>query len=89
MAKKIIKQSIIDVIAEGHPDALKMDGFDDCILGICSQFGRPPVIAYDREKVIKRLMKDGMDREGAEEFFEFNQIGAYMGEYTPVFIDKL
>jgi hypothetical protein len=79
------KPTKLDVIAEVCPDALKMDGYDDCVIGLCHQFGRPPVIAYDRDKVIKKLMKD-MTWEEAEEFFEFNQIGAYMGEYTPVFI---
>jgi hypothetical protein len=28
-----------------------------------------------------------MDREDAEEFFEFNTIGAWMGDLTPVFVD--
>jgi hypothetical protein len=31
-------------------------------------------------------MKEGMDYEEAEEFFEFNQIGAWLGESTPCFI---
>ena len=83
MTKK--KPTKLDVIAEVCPEALKMDGYDDCIMGLCHQFGRPPVIAYDRDKVIKKLMKD-MTWEEAEEYFEFNQIGAYMGEHTPVFI---
>jgi len=87
MFKKIASKEL-DYIAELHPDALRMDGYDDCIIGICSQYGRPPVIAYDRERVIKKLMREGMPRDEAEEFFEFNQIGAYMGEYTPVFIDR-
>jgi hypothetical protein len=28
-----------------------------------------------------------MTREEAEEFFEFNTIGAWLGDATPVFID--
>lgn len=67
---------------------LTMDGYDDCIVGICTRFGQEPIVAYDREKVIAKLMKDGMDREGAEEFFEFNQAGAWVGEQTPCFIER-
>ena len=47
-----------------------------------------PLAAYDRAKCIKILMdRDGMTEDAAEEFFEFNVIGAWLGEGTPVFID--
>lgn len=66
---------------------LKMDGFDDCAVGICERFGMDCVLAYDRGLVIDKLMtRDGMTRDEAEEFFEYNQIGAWMGEKTPVFL---
>ena len=67
-------------------DMLIMDGYDDCIVGVVERFGQPPIVCYDRDKVIKAHMKDGMDYEEAEEFFEFNQIGAWLGESTPCFI---
>lgn len=70
-------------------DLLLMDGYDDCIVGVCTRFGQLPIVAYDRGKVIQRLMDDGMGYEEAEEFFEFNQIGAWMGDATPCFIERL
>jgi len=74
-----------DQIADA--DLLKMDGFDDCIVGICERFGMDSVLAYDREKVLATLVsRDGMTEEEAEEFFEYNQIGAWMGDKTPVFV---
>ena len=33
-----------------------------------------------------KLIDDGMSIEEAEEFFEYNQLGAWVGETTPVFI---
>jgi hypothetical protein len=66
---------------------LKMDGFDDCIVGVCERYGMDAVIAYDKDKVIDKLVtRDGMTRDEAEEFFSYNQIGAWMGEKTPVFV---
>lgn len=65
---------------------LKMDGFDDCVVGICERFGMEAVLAYDRDRVIEKLVADGMTQEEAEEFFEYNQIGAWMGDRTPVFV---
>jgi hypothetical protein len=64
---------------------LKMDGYDDCIVGVVEQFGRPDIICYDKKKVLNKLMEE-MSEEEAEEFFYFNQVGAYVGESTPCFI---
>jgi biotin synthase-related radical SAM superfamily protein len=70
-------------------ELLKMDGFDDCIAGVCLRFGQEPVIIYDRAKVISKLMEDGCTEEEAEEFHEFNQAGAWVGERTPAFLVRL
>jgi len=70
-----------------NEEALLADGFEDAIVGICEKFGAVPVVAYDREKCIEILMEqDGMGYEEASEFFEFNVVGAYVGEGTPVFL---
>ena len=75
----------------GAEDALIMDGFDDCILGILERFGiDQPIVVYDREKVIAKLMdNDGMTHEEALEFYYFNQVGAWVGEKTPAFLIKM
>lgn len=70
-------------------DILLMDGFDDCVVGVVEQFGRPPIVCYDRDKLIRQMVDDGMTEEEAEEFFEFNQAGAWVGERTPCFLTNL
>lgn len=69
-------------------EMLKMDGYNDCILGVCRRFGQEDIIAYDYNLVIQKLVRDGMSEEEASEFFEYNQIGAWMGDQTPCFIIK-
>lgn len=65
------------------------DGFEAAIVGIAEGCGRSPAVVYDREKCIAILMeRDGMDRDEAEEFFDFNVSGAYVGPGTPVFLVK-
>ena len=81
--------SIRDELAEIDPDLMLMDGFDDCIIGICESFGGESVVAYDYDKVIAQLESQGMSEEEAVEFHEFNQLGAYVGERTPVFIHRI
>jgi hypothetical protein len=65
------------------------DGFEDAFLGIARQFGKPFAL-YDREKCIDILVnRDGMSDEEAEEYFQFNVEGAWVGENTPMFLQSL
>jgi hypothetical protein len=61
------------------------DGFDDAIIGVAERSGMEPVVAYDVNKIIEILARD-MSEDEAVEYFEFNILGAYMGERTPVFV---
>jgi hypothetical protein len=74
-------------ITEEHPDLLTIDGFDEAILGVVERAGLLAV-CYDRNKIIQILMRD-MNYEEAFEYYEFNILGAYMGEYTPVYLDYM
>ena len=62
------------------------DGFDKAIIGV-AHIQNKRIVSYDTKKCIKILMKD-MTQEEAMEYFDFNVLGAYMGEYTPAFIEK-
>jgi hypothetical protein len=76
-------------IAEINPDALVCDGFDDAIIGMAERINLGPIVAYDVEKMIEIMVnRDGMTDEEAWEFYYFNIVGAWMGDYTPVFITK-
>jgi len=64
--------------------------FDEAIVGVADRIGMPTVVVYDSSKVIDILCeRDGMDREQATEFYEFNILGAYVGERTPMHITLL
>lgn len=74
-------------LAKLDPNILMADGFEDALEGYLVRFDGPPVAVYDREKCLKVLIdRDGMTEEAAEEFFEFNVSGAYVGPYTPLYI---
>ena len=84
----MILKMILERMSELNPKALKADGFDDAILGISTRIGDESLLAYDYDKCIKILQKD-MSYEEAVEFMEFNVVGSYVGEGTPIFIKKL
>ena len=64
--------------------ALIAEGFDEAIIGIGYQFNKA-VVVYNYDKCVEVLAKD-MSFEEAEEFFEYNVLGSYVGEKTPVFL---
>ena len=78
-----------DELQDDWPDAellfLDPPALDAAIIGVCERFGQEPIVAYDRERVVAILAED-MGEEDAEEWFEFNTIGAWVGEATPCFI---
>lgn len=75
---------------EVNPEALLCDGFDDAIIGMAERINLGPVIAYDVDIMMDIMMKrDGMTYEEAFEFFNFNIIGAWMGDHTPIFITTI
>ena len=65
----------------GNDSTLKIDGYDDCVVGIDGD-GR---LVYDRRKMLDKLEKD-MSSEEAEEYFDFNIAGSHMGDMTPLYI---
>lgn len=81
----------LDELLEGEGALLlePREQFDGAVIGIAERINLR-VAAYDSEKVIEALMvHDGMERDEAVEWFEFNIRGAWMGEGSPVFIDPL
>lgn len=76
--------------SDGH-GAVLMTGFDDCVVGLLERFGvAVPVVVYDREKVIQKLMDNGIETyEEAEEFYHYNQLGAWVGDGTPAFLIRV
>ena len=61
--------------------------YDDAIIGVVERAGGSPVIAYDTQKILD-ILERSMPMEDAQEFFEYNILGAYMGDRTPVYITQ-
>ena len=71
--------------------------FDPMIIGVCSSIDGY-AISYDKDKILEHLQKEVLSGEGetsaddayvmAVEYFDFNILGSYMGENTPVYVSK-
>lgn len=69
---------------------LLADGYDSAIIGYAiNPVSQKNVVVYDVEKILKILFeRDEMSIEQAEEFFNFNIVGSYVGEQTPIYVYK-
>ena len=73
-------------LMEVYDGCLMADGFEEALVGFGTRFNSP-VTVYDLNKCISVLVeRDGMSYEEAQEHMDYNVLGAYVGEETPVFI---
>lgn len=65
------------------------DGHEHAFLGLAYRFGFDrPVACYDLDEVLAGFVRDGMTADEAQEFFDFNVIGAWVGDQTPLFVRR-
>ena len=75
----------IDEFAEG---AIILNGFEDCIVGVVSEYGNGNRILYSRNAIINKLITDDLMTESeADEYFDYNIIGGHFGDQNPVFLE--
>jgi hypothetical protein len=76
-------------IIECYPEEeiIKADGLDAAVIGIEINSMR---LIYSSNKIIEILMLDNnMEFQDALEYYEFNIVGAYIGEKTPIYCDDM
>jgi len=73
---------------ESGEEIILYNGYEDAIIGLAYRFGMETSVAYDYDKVLEILSQD-MSYEDAVEYFDFNVIGGWVGETTPLFIKVL
>ena len=82
-------EQLREILSEDCPELLFADGYDEAIIGTTTYWNKisETIIAYDVEKILEILMSEDLTYDEAREFYEFNIVGAWMGEFTPIFIE--
>lgn len=69
----------------GEDGAVFFDGFDEALIGTAQRCSLV-VPLYNAEKCIELLQTEqGMNEEDAREYFDYNVVQAWVGDFTPVF----
>lgn len=67
--------------------ALLMDGFDEALIGFSQRVNEPLLAVYKWQRMVQILKnRDKMSYEDAVEYIEYNCIGAWIGEQTPIIV---
>lgn len=76
----------LEQILEIYPEEelIKADGFDDAVIGIDAVKLR---LVYDIDKMRSILVNEqGMEFDDAMDYLDYNVLGSYLGEQTPLYI---
>jgi len=74
---------------ENEPDneCLRIDGYDDAIIGAGNQYTKENVLVYCYNRIIKICMESyDLEELEAIEYVDFNIVGAWIGEGTPIIL---
>ena len=64
------------------------DVYDSCLIGLGCRGNTSPLAVYDIAAILAVLEQD-MDEEAAREHFQYNILGSWMGDGTPIFVELL
>ena len=77
----------IEEMSTTFPDMVRLEpreDYDKAIIGVVERINLH-VLCYDMAHLLLILQKD-MSEDEAQEYFEYNILGSWMGEHTPVFM---
>lgn len=82
-----LRKRINDFFIERDENILLMDGFDEAFIGYSQRINEPMLAVYSWKKMVDVCVKrDGMTDDEATEYIEYNCIGAWVGERTPIIV---
>jgi len=85
-AKKKVKAKvrIEETYDEGR---IQYDEFREALIGVGERAGGLKINIYDKQVVLDILMRY-MDEDDAVEHYYYNVLGSYLGDSTPIFLDR-
>ena len=82
-------EALREVLREINPDMVLFDDMDSAVVGVVRISGVGTIACYDMNLAIQSFMSQGMSREEAQDWVEFNVLDAYVGEFTPAFLIRV
>lgn len=75
---------------ENIPPMMLAAEFRDAWLGVSEDYAGHPRAVYDYAKCVRILMRThGLTCEAATEYMDFTVVGSYVGEATPIWVQRI
>lgn len=78
--------NIRDFVNDYAEGAVLFDGCDSALIGYGSRVDMEPVAIYSYRLLIKAIMDEGTSEEEAAEYVDYNIVGLWAGERTPIIV---
>jgi len=78
---------IARILGDENPDAIVFDGLEDALVGIARRQYQGPWAVYSRSKLLEVLELQLGTADDALEWLEYNVVGLWAGEQTPLILD--
>jgi len=84
------EKDFVAEVAEENPDMVRLEPhekFDPAIIGVVERINFH-VLCYNVAEILL-ILQDDMSEDEAREYFDFNILGSWMGDHTPVFLSTI
>jgi hypothetical protein len=81
------REALEEYLGQMGETPLLMDGFDEACIGFSQRINEPMLAVYKWQRMVQILKnRDKMSYEDAVEYIEYNCLGAWIGEQTPIIV---
>lgn len=89
--EQMTNEQLLKLIVKNCPNAILLDGFDNCIVAVHIGLPNRTNVLYSRSRIIDVLCKrDGMSFQDAIQFFDLNiAVLEFDKSITPYFVDDM
>lgn len=90
MSSNKLRNAISNGFEAMGESVLLMDGFETAFIGYSQRINEPVLAVYSWEKMIEVCInRHNMSEDEALEYIEYNCLGAWVGEKTPIIVMPL
>lgn len=86
----LLRKKINNYLKNHDQSTMLMDNFDEALIGFSQRINEPLLAVYSWQKMVDLCVnRDKMSFEEAEEYIDYNCIGAWIGDQTPIIVMPL
>jgi hypothetical protein len=78
---------IVEELLASEEAVLLPEDYRSALIGVGYRFNSGPLAVYSLNMILEILTSDGTSMEDALDWYQYNMVGAWVGDGTPIFVD--